>query len=105
MASHSPEADAAPWRALFFEMLRKTGNVSAAAQHAGRARAQLYRLRKQDKGTNSGDKYTATQFGVDYETVPGLKLGLIHTLFDGTAVNGRANSDGNATRLQVRLNF
>ena len=48
MASHSPEADAAPWRALFFEMLRKTGNVSAAARHAGRARAQLYRLRKQD---------------------------------------------------------
>ncbi|MGB2035631.1 MAG: hypothetical protein ACPHUP_01625 [Candidatus Puniceispirillaceae bacterium] len=47
MASHSPEADAAPWRALFFEMLRKTGNVSAAARHAGRARAQLYRLRKQ----------------------------------------------------------
>jgi len=29
-------------------MLRKTGNVSAAARHAGRARAQLYRLRKQD---------------------------------------------------------
>lgn len=60
---------------------------------------------KQDKGTNSGDEYTATQFGVDYEAVPGLKLGLVHTLFDGTAVNNRENSDGNATRLQVRLNF
>ena len=48
MASQRPEADAAHWRALFLDMLRKTGNLSAAARHAGRARAQLYRLRKQD---------------------------------------------------------
>ena len=36
------------WRLLFFQMLRKTGNVSAAARHAGRPRAHLYRMRKQD---------------------------------------------------------
>jgi len=61
---------------------------------------------KQDKGNYAGDKYTATQFGVDYEAVPGLKFGLVHTLFDGSAVNAdRPSSDGNATRLQVRLNF
>jgi len=52
MASHSPEADAAPWRALFFEMLRKTGNVSAAAYmpifpalvQTGRRRCYQWRL-------------------------------------------------------------
>jgi hypothetical protein len=38
MASQRPEADAAHWRALFLDMLRKTGNVSAAARHAGWAR-------------------------------------------------------------------
>jgi len=60
---------------------------------------------KEDKGTNKGDKYKATQLGVNYEVAPGLLFGLIHTMFDATAVNGRANSDGNATRFQVRLNF
>jgi hypothetical protein len=39
MASQRPEADAAHWRALFLDMLRKTGNVSAAARHAGWARS------------------------------------------------------------------
>jgi hypothetical protein len=46
MASHSPEADAAPWRALFFEMLRKTGNVSAAARHKRHWQISVWTIRR-----------------------------------------------------------
>jgi len=78
MASHSPEADAAPWRALFFEMLRKTGNVSAAARHAGRARAQLYRLRKQDAA------FAALWDDALEEAADWLELEALRRAMDGT---------------------
>ena len=78
MASHSPEADAAPWRALFFEMLRKTGNVSAAARHAGRARAQLYRLRKQDTA------FAALWDDALEEAADWLELEALRRAMDGT---------------------
>ena len=78
MASHSPEADAAPWRALFFEMLRKTGNVSAAAWHAGRARAQLYRLRKQDTA------FAALWDDALEEAADWLELEALRRAMDGT---------------------
>jgi len=82
MASHSPEADAAPWRALFFEMLRKTGNVSAAARHAGRARAQLYHLRKQDTA------FAALWDDALEEAADWLELEALRRAMDGT-VEGR----------------
>ncbi len=78
MASHSPEADAAPWRALFFEMLRKTGNVSAAARHAGRARVQLYRLRKQDTA------FAALWDDALEEAADWLELEALRRAMDGT---------------------
>lgn len=60
---------------------------------------------KQNKGVNKGDKYKATQIWVNYEVAPGLLMGVAHTRFNATAVNGRKDSDGNATRFKVRLNF
>jgi outer membrane protein OmpU len=59
---------------------------------------------KVSKGPNDGDKFNSTQVGFNYEVAPGLLLGAAHTMFDGTSVSG-ADSEGSATRLQVRLNF
>jgi hypothetical protein len=78
MASQRPEADAAHWRALFLNMLRKTGNVSAAARHAGRARAQLYRLRKQDTA------FAALWDDALEEAADWLELEALRRAMDGT---------------------
>ena len=59
---------------------------------------------KVDSGANSGDKYKATQVGASYDVAPGLVIGIAHTRFDGDSVAG-ADSDGGATRFQVRVNF
>ena len=78
MASAGSKADAAHWRALFFQMLCKTGNVSAAARHAGRARAQLYRLRKQDAA------FAAMWDDALEEAADWLELEALRRAMDGT---------------------
>jgi len=47
-ATHS-NADAPHWRFVFLKALRNTGNVSAAARTAGKSRALVYRMRKQEQ--------------------------------------------------------
>lgn len=59
---------------------------------------------KVDSGTNSGDKYKATQVGASYEVAPGLVVNIAHTRFDGDSVAG-VDSDGGSTRLEIRVNF
>ena len=59
-------------------MLRKTGNVSAAARYAGRARAQLCRLRKQDTA------FAALWDDALEEAADWLELEALRRAMDGT---------------------
>ena len=102
------------WLMSFVRLGDKTGDSSEAA---GTEIEVVYDLSdktvlnlvhldsKQNKGDFKGDKYKATQVGVNYEVAPGLLMGVAHVRFNATAVNDRKDSDGNATRFQVRLNF
>ncbi len=61
---------------------------------------------KVDGGDHSGDKFKSTQLGAAYTVAPGLIVGVAHKRFDATDGNtADADSDGNETRFQVRVNF
>jgi len=78
MVGSRSNVDATHWRSLFFDMLRKTGNVSAAARHAGRPRAYFYRLRKHDADFAS-DWDDALEEAADW-----LELEALRRAIDGT---------------------
>ena len=61
--------DDCEWRQAFLDSLRVTGNVSAAARLVGKARASLYRMRRNDP-----DFAAAWQDALEEYTPPSVLL-------------------------------
>lgn len=73
--------DDCEWRQAFLDSLRVTGNVSAAARLVGKARASLYRIRRNDP-----DFAAAWQDALE-EAVDWLELEALRCAVEGTEEN------------------
>ena len=91
--------DDCEWRQAFLDSLRVTGNVSAAARLVGKARASLYRMRRNDP-----DFAAAWQDALE-EAVDWLELEALRRTVEGTEENRFSKGEvvGTITRYSDSL--